>query len=99
MAAEGAVDGALVNERVAALSGQDLPLLLVEADVGVGAKGYQGNNHVQPVVGRHRIKRLCQQTLCSSTNTREIYLEANSYLQPCENDMIKEKWGSFSGQK
>lgn len=79
MAAEGAVDGGLMNECVAALSGQDLPLLLVEADVGVGAKGNQGHHHVQPVVGRHRVKRLRQQTLCSSTNTTEIDLKADSY--------------------
>lgn len=78
MAAEGAVDGALVNKCVATLGGQDFPLLLVEADVGVGAKGYQGHHYVQPVVGCHRVKRLRQQALCSSTNAKEVDLKADS---------------------
>lgn len=35
MAAEGTVDRGFVDEGVAALSGQDLPLFFVVADVGV----------------------------------------------------------------
>lgn len=70
VAAEGAVDGGLVDERIAPLGGQDLPLLFVKADVGVGAVGHQGHHHVQPVVQSHCVKRLGQQTLCRNTGGR-----------------------------
>lgn len=63
MAAEGAVDGGLVDEGVAALSGQDLPLLLVVADVGVRAEGHEGNHQVQVVVRSNRGEHLSHQTL------------------------------------
>lgn len=63
VAAEGTVDGGLVDEGVAALRGQDLPLLFVVADVGVGAVGHQRHHQVQVVVWSHRVEHLRHQTL------------------------------------
>ena len=63
LAAEGTVDGGLVDEGVTSFRGQDLPLLLVEAHVGVGAKGQQADHHVQTVVRPHSVEHLAHQTL------------------------------------
>ncbi len=55
MAAEGAVNGRFVDEGVASLRGQDLPLLFVVADIGVRAEGEQRNHNVQIVVWSDRV--------------------------------------------
>jgi len=64
VAAEGAVDGGLVDQRLAPPGGQDLPLLLVDAHVGVAAEGQQRHHQVQPPVRSHRVERLGRQALC-----------------------------------
>lgn len=63
VAAEGTVDGGFVDEGVAPLGGQDLPLLFVVADVGVRAEGQQRDHHVQVVVRPHRVEHLRHETL------------------------------------
>lgn len=63
VAAEGAVNGGFVDEGVAPLGGQDLPLLFVVADVRVRAEGQQRNHHVQVVVRSHGVEHLSHQTL------------------------------------
>lgn len=63
MAAEGAVNRGLVDESVAPLGGQNLPLLFVVADVRVQAEGQQTNHQVQVVVRSDRVEHLSHQTL------------------------------------
>lgn len=64
LAAERTVHRRLVDEGVAPLSGEDLPLLLVVAHVGVHAEGQQGDDDIQIVVRPGVIEHLCQQALC-----------------------------------
>lgn len=63
LAAEGTVDGGFVDEGVASLGGQDLPLLFVVTDVGVRAEGQQRDHHVQVVVRADVVEHLSHQTL------------------------------------
>lgn len=63
LAAEGTVDGGFVDEGVASLGSQDLPLLFVVADVWVRAEGQQRNHHIQVVVWADVVEHLSHQTL------------------------------------
>ena len=64
MVAKGTVDRGLMNEGIAPLGGEDLPFLLVVANVGIGAKRQQGDDHVQVVVWSNVVEHLGHQTFC-----------------------------------
>ena len=64
MVAKGTVDRGLMNEGIAPLGGEDLPFFLVVANVGVGAKRQQGDDHVQVVVWSNVVEHLGHQTFC-----------------------------------
>lgn len=67
------------------LSGKNLPLLLVVADVGVDPKSQQGDDNIQVVIRASVVKRLSHQTFCWQ-RTEEWFKsmghagEHNSYL-------------------
>ena len=53
-----------MDERVVPLSGKNLPLLLVVADVGVDPKSKQGDDNIQIIIWSSVVKRLSHQTFC-----------------------------------
>lgn len=63
VACERTVDGGFVDECVSSLGGEDLPLLLVEANVGIRAIRHQRHHHIQVVVWSHCREHLRHQTL------------------------------------
>lgn len=71
----GAVDARLVDEGRPGLSCQNLPLLLVHADVRVEPHGQQGNHHVQLGVRSSEIVVLGRETLLREAAGDEKLLE------------------------
>ena len=65
------VDAALVDEGFLGLCGQDLALLLVHADVGIGAHGHKGHHHVQLRVRTGKVEDLGCQALLGNSRTDE----------------------------
>ena len=63
MTKPGIVDARLVDKRGLCLGGEDLPLLLVHADVGVGPHGHQRHYHVQFAVGSSEVEDLWGEAL------------------------------------
>lgn len=52
-----------MDEGIAPLSGENLPLLLVVAHVGIGTIRQERDDHVKVVVGSNVIEHLCHQAL------------------------------------
>lgn len=53
-----------MDESIVPLSGKNLPLLLVVADVGVDPKSQQGDYNIQVVIRASVVKGLSHQTFC-----------------------------------